>query len=57
MAARSSRSRSRRSPVPKAPGVRWWAYALVGVVAVAVAALCIAALTHEFQPAASLLTH
>ena len=57
MAARSSRTRSRRSPVPKAPGVRWWAYALVGVVAVAVAALCIAALTHEFEPAASLLTH
>ncbi|MFL0566948.1 hypothetical protein ACH0CG_14450 [Microbacterium sp. 179-I 1D1 NHS] len=44
MSGRSSHRRSRQRSAPKPPGLRWWAYAAVVVVAVGVIALVVAAL-------------
>ena len=44
MFARSSHRRSRKRSAPKPPGIRWWAYVLVVIVALAVVALVVAAL-------------
>ncbi|WP_413354318.1 hypothetical protein [Microbacterium sp. 1P06AB] len=44
MSGRSSHRRSRQRSAPKPPGLRWWAYAALVVVALGVIALVVAAL-------------
>ncbi|AZS44833.1 hypothetical protein BWL13_02430 [Microbacterium oleivorans] len=44
MFARSSHRRSRKRSAPRAPGIPWWVYLLVVLIAVGAAALVIAAL-------------
>ena len=44
MSARSSLRRRRKRSAPKPPGLRWWAYAVLVVVALGALALVVAAL-------------
>ena len=44
MSARSSLRRRRKRSAPKPPGLRWWAYAVLVVVALGAIALVVAAL-------------